>query len=355
MEVFEAGHEQIVIRQDAASGLRAIIAIHSTVCGPAMGGCRHWFYAATNEALFDALRLSEGMTYKNVMADLPFGGGKAVILGNRERRLSTAQLETFGRWVEELGGRYVTAEDVGMHVADMKVVARTTRYVSGLGTGGVGGDPSPYTADGVLRGIEAAVRFRLGADALDGIRVAIQGLGNVGMHLATLLEERGAIVAVADIDPERVRRAVDTLGVAPLPVSEVLAADVDVVAPCALGGVLNERTVAELQAVVVAGAANNQLATPAVGEALAKRGVLYAPDYVINAGGVISTAHEYLKPQDPNWLEARIAGISVRLEEIFRRAQSTGRATSRVADEMARERLAAAEAQPAASARIANL
>ncbi|HEX7038044.1 MAG TPA: amino acid dehydrogenase [Pseudomonadales bacterium] len=357
MELFEAGHEQIVIREDAASGLKAIIAVHSTACGPAMGGCRHWFYPAPQDALRDALRLSEGMTYKNVMADLPFGGGKAVILGSPERRLSTRQLETFGRWVEELGGRYVTAEDVGMQVADMQVIARRTRYVSGLGTAGVGGDPSPRTAEGVLRGIEAAVRFRLGAESLAGIRVAVQGLGNVGFHLATLLAERGAELRVADIDPERVRRAEKAFGATAVAVDAVLAADVDVVAPCALGGVVDERSISALQAVVVAGAANNQLATPAMGDTLARRGVLYAPDYVINAGGVISIAHEYLGLNDPAWVESRIAGITERLEQIFRRAQETGRATSRVADEMARERLAAAPGrrQAPSESRVARL
>jgi leucine dehydrogenase len=225
----------------------------------------------------------------------------------------------------------------------MEAIARTTRFVSGLGIGGVGGDPSPRTAEGVLRGIEAAVRFRLGAESLEGVRVAVQGLGNVGFHLAALLRERGAILWVADLDPDRVRRAVEGLGATAVAVDEVLAADVDVVAPCALGAAINERTVAALQAVVVAGSANNQLATPAMGDELARRGVLYAPDYVINAGGVISIAHEYLKLEDAAWVETRIDGIAERLEAIFRRSQETGRATSRVADELARERLGSAE------------
>ncbi len=269
MDVFEAGHEQVVIRQDAACGLRAVIALHSTRMGPAMGGCRHWVYADAVSAIEDALRLSRGMTFKNLMADIPFGGGKAVILGCAGRRLSTGELETFGRWVEEMNGRYVTAEDVGMQVADMRVIARTTRYVSGLGTSGVGGDPSPHTAEGVLAGMEAAVRFRLGAESLNGVRVAVQGLGNVGFHLAERLAERGARLWVADLDDERVRRAVQALGAEAVEIGRVLTCDVDVVAPCALGGVLDRSTVAAMQASVVAGAANNQLTAAVMGDRLA--------------------------------------------------------------------------------------
>ena len=341
MEVFEAGHEQIVIRQEPSTGLRAIIAVHSTAMGPALGGCRHWVYPDAASALEDAMRLSQGMTFKNVLADIPFGGGKAVILGHRGRRLSTRDLETFGGWVEELNGRYVTAEDVGMHVADMRAIAGATRYVSGLGTAGVGGDPSPRTAEGVLAGLQAAVRFRLGAGSLADVTVAVQGLGNVGFHLATLLKEQGARLWVADIDGERVRRAVKALGATALSVDEVLAAEVDVVAPCALGGVLRRETLADLKATVVAGAANNQLATEDVGDLLAGRGVLYAPDYVINAGGVISIAQEYLGIDDASWARTRIAAIAERLQTIFERARDTGTATSRIADQMARERLPA--------------
>ncbi len=345
MDFFEKGHEQVVIREDAATGLRAIIAVHSTVLGPAAGGCRHWVYPNPEAALTDALRLSEGMTFKNALADIPFGGGKSVILGAPGRRLSPRQLEVFGCWVDELNGRYVTAEDVGMSVADMGVIARSTRYVSGLGGTGVGGDPSPHTAQGVLLGMIAAVRTRLGADSLRGVRVAVQGLGNVGLHLCRLLAEHGARFWVADLDEERVRQAVSRYSAEPLPVEQVLAADVDVVAPCALGGVLTHESVAALKASVVAGSANNQLAEPAVGDALAEREVLYAPDYVINAGGVISVAHEYLGMNDPAWVEARIAAIPDRLDAIFRRAARTGEATSRIADELARERLARAAAQ----------
>lgn len=339
MQLFEAGHEQVIIREDAATGLRAIIAIHSTLLGPAAGGCRHWVYPDAGRALEDALRLSQGMTYKNALADIPFGGGKSVILGEKGRSLGSRELEVFGTWVDELGGRYVTAEDVGMGVADLRAVARSTRYVSGLGSRGVGGDPSPRTAEGVLCGLQAAVAERLGRTSLDGVRVAVQGLGNVGFHLCRLLTDRGARLLVADLDPRRVERAVKGLRAAAVDVAEVLAADVDVVAPCALGGVLNHDSVARLRARVVAGAANNQLASPEVGELLADRGVLYAPDYVINAGGVISVAHEYLGYHEPAWVDQRITGIVGRLQEIFERAARTGQATSRIADQLARERL----------------
>lgn len=342
MQLFEQGHEHVIAREDPRTGLRAIIAIHSTVLGPAAGGCRHWTYPDGASALEDALRLSRGMTFKNALADIPFGGGKSVILGTPGRALTTAELETFGSWVDELGGRYVTAEDVGVTVADMRTVARTTRFVSGLGASGVGGDPSPRTAEGVFLGIRAAVRARLGRDELRGVRVAVQGLGHVGYRLCELLGEAGAQLWVADVAADRVLRAMDNLGARALTVDEVLSADVDVLAPCALGGVLTAETVKSLKATVVAGAANNQLATDEVGDLLAERGVLYAPDYVINAGGVISIAHEYLGLKDPDWVDSRIAGIAERLQMIFRRADGSQVATSRVADRLAQERLARA-------------
>lgn len=341
MQVFEGGHEQVVLREDPACSLRAIIAIHSTLLGPAAGGCRHWRYAEPARGLEDALRLSRGMTYKNALADIPFGGGKSVILGTGSP-LTARQLETFGSWVDELQGRYVTAEDVGINVEDMRIIARRTRFVSGLGISGLGGDPSPRTAEGVFLGLRAAVRARLGVAGLQGVRVAVQGLGNVGFNLARRLAEHGAELWVADIDDARVRRAVTELRARALGVDEVLGADVDVVAPCALGGVLTPESVAGLRARVVAGAANNQLASDGVGDLLTEQGVLYAPDYVINAGGVISIAAEYLGEGDPAWVDGRIAGIAERLRSIFERAAATGESTSRIADQLAQERLAPA-------------
>ncbi|MFW6094411.1 MAG: Leu/Phe/Val dehydrogenase [Pseudomonadota bacterium] len=352
-ELFDKGHEQVVVREDRATGLRAIIAIHSTILGPAAGGCRHWVYPDAASALDDALRLSEGMTFKNALADIPFGGGKSVIFGVPGRSLTPEQLEIFGRWVEELGGRYVTAEDVGMSVEDLRMIARTTCYVSGVGASGLGGDPSPHTARGVLRGIEAAVRVRLGADSLGGVCVAIQGLGSVGWHLCRLLAERGAEIRVADLAPDRVQRAVEVCGARAVAAQDVLSAEVDVIAPCAMGSVLTRESVAALRAPVVAGSANNQLASDEVGELLTRRGVLYAPDYVINAGGIVSVAHEYLGLDDPEWVETRIAGIAERLEVIFRRAAESGEATSRIADQLARERLARAVSAATSAGSIA--
>lgn len=342
MQLFEAGHEQVIAREDADTGLRAIIAIHDTRLGPAAGGCRHWVYPDGASALADALRLSRGMTFKNALADIPFGGGKSVILGRPGQRLSEAALETFGAWVEALGGRYVTAEDVGMGVRELHSIARATRYVSGLGDAGVGGDPSPFTARGVLYGIEAAVAFRLARRDLDGVRVAVQGLGSVGMTLCGLLHGRGARLVVADLDAQRLDFAVAEFGAEPVGADRVLSTDVDVVAPCALGAVWTDASVAALRAPIVAGAANNQLATDDIGDRLAARGVLYAPDYVINAGGVISVAQEYLGIRDAGWTEARVRAIGERLTAIFDRAAASGEATSRIADALAAERLAAA-------------
>ena len=335
-------HEQVVYRHDRETGLRAIIAIHDTRLGPAAGGCRYWHYRGVNEALTDALRLSRGMTFKNALADIPFGGGKSVLLARPDRRLSDVELRTFGRWIEELGGRYLTAEDVGMRVADMRLVAEETRYVSGLGQHGIGGDPSPATAEGVLLGMKAAVRARLGFPDLEGIRVAVQGLGNVGYALCRMLNAAGARLVVTDIDQAAVERAVTEFGALAVAPDEILARDVDVFAPCALGGVLTAESVEGLQASVVAGSANNQLLTPEVAGILRMRGVLYAPDYVINAGGVISVAAEYLSASGGlisgscgDWVRVRIEGISARLERIFAEAERSGRTTDEIAEAMA--------------------
>jgi leucine dehydrogenase len=335
-------HEQIVYRHDRETGLRAIIAIHDTRLGPAAGGCRYWHYPGVNEALTDALRLSRGMTFKNALADIPFGGGKSVLLARPDRRLSDIELRVFGRWIEELSGRYVTAEDVGMRVADMRLVAEETRYVSGLGQHGIGGDPSPATAEGVLLGMKAAVRARLGAADLEGIRVAVQGLGNVGYDLCRRLCAADARLMVADLDQAAVERVVSEFGALAVAPDEILSRDVDVFAPCALGGVLTVETAERLRASVVAGSANNQLLTPEVAAILRMRGVLYAPDYVINAGGVISVAAEYLSANGGtidggcrDWIRGRIEGISARLEEIFAEAERSGRTTDEIAEEMA--------------------
>ncbi|HVY82796.1 MAG TPA: Glu/Leu/Phe/Val dehydrogenase dimerization domain-containing protein [Steroidobacteraceae bacterium] len=334
------GHELVLFTHDEPTGLRAIVAIHSTALGPAAGGCRMWPYASTSEAVTDALRLSRGMSYKNAMAGLPFGGGKSVIIGD-PRRKTPALFEAFGRFVDSVGGRYVTAEDVGTTTADMESVAKHTRFVAGLHRkpGEVGGDPSPKTALGTHLGIKAAAKFRLGRSDIEGLRVAVQGLGGVGYHLCRLLAAEGAKLTVADVRADAVTRVCDELGAEPVPVEAVLRQDVDVVAPCALGAILNAQTIPTLRARIVAGAANNQLATDADGEALLTAGILYAPDYVINAGGIISVAREYFGGSSEAQVTADIHGIPARLTEIFEQARREGSPTNVVADRLARERI----------------
>jgi leucine dehydrogenase len=347
MRDFDA-HEQVVFGCDAASGLRAIIAIHSTTLGPAAGGCRMWPYAASSDAVMDALRLSRGMSYKNAMAELPFGGGKAVIIGD-PREKTRQRMEAFGRLVDSLGGRYITAEDVGTTTTDMGQVAGVTRFVSGLAResehaaevgAAVGGDPGPKTALGVFLGLKAAVRFRLGRASVDGLKIAVQGLGGVGYPLCRLLAAEGASLLIADSRPGAVERVCREVGAQEVPVEFILSQDVDVLAPCALGAVFDSRSIPTLRARVIAGAANNQLAREEDGEALMRAGILYAPDYVINAGGIISVAHEYRGGATAAQVKTQIERIPVRLTEIFDRARRENRPTSTVADEMARERLA---------------
>ncbi len=337
------GHELIVCEDHAATGLRAIIAIHSTVLGPAAGGCRMWPYATTADALFDVLRLSRGMSYKNAIAGLPFGGGKAVIIGEPPKHKTPQLFEAFGRFVDSLGGRYVTAEDVGTTTSDMANVARVTRYVAGLrrAPGQAGGDPAPKTALGVFLGIKAAVGFKLGRSDLEGLSIAVQGLGNVGYDLAGLLAAAGARLKVADVRKAAVERVCDELKASAVAVEDVLDEDVDILAPCALGAVLNAHSIPRLRARIVAGAANNQLAQERDGQALLAAGILYAPDYVINAGGIINVSREYQGGATEAQVLEDIGQIPLRLTEIFERARRENRATNEVADEMARERLGA--------------
>jgi leucine dehydrogenase len=348
MEVFDMrefdGHELVLFGHDAPTGLRAVIAIHSTVLGPAAGGCRMWPYPTTTEAVSDALRLSRGMSYKNAMAGLPFGGGKAVIVGDSRRAKTPELFAAFGRMVDSLRGRYVTAEDLGTTPADMAHVARGTQYVSGIGRspGEAGGDPAPKTALGVFLGIKAAVKFRLGRDDLTGLTVAVQGAGGVGYHLCGLLAAAGARLKVADVLPPAVERVCDEFRAAPVAAARMLEEEADVLAPCALGAVLDTRSIARLRVPVVAGAANNQLAQGQDGEALRAAGILYAPDYVINAGGIISVAREYYGGTEAQVVED-IQSIPARLTEIFERARRENRTTNEVADQIARERL---ERQP---------
>jgi leucine dehydrogenase len=294
MKLFETivdmGHEQLVLCQDSASGYRGIIAIHSTVLGPALGGTRFWNYASDEEAIVDALRLARGMTYKNAVAGLNLGGGKSVIIGDNRTPNREMIFRAHGRFVESLGGRYVTAEDVGTSTSDMDYVHMETDYVSGLA--GRSGDPSPVTAHGVFRAIEASAKQRWGSDDLTHRTVAIQGCGHVGYFLSKELHERGAKLVVTDIDPDRVKRVVNEFGARSVGADEIYGVQADIFAPCALGAIINDKTIPQLKVEVVAGAANNQLLEERHGDELERRNILYAPDYVANAGGVINVYSE---------------------------------------------------------------
>lgn len=336
------GHEIVSAFHDAGSGLKALIAVHSTALGPGFGGCRMWPYASEDDALNDVLRLSRGMSYKNALAGLAYGGGKAVIIANAKTDKSRKLFEAFGKTVDSLGGRYITAEDVGIKVEDMKTVARETPYVSGIGREGaeVGGDPSPKTAYGVFLGMQAAVSHKLGRNGLDGLRVAVQGVGNVGFNLCRLLRDAGAELVVADVYTPNVERACEELGARAGDVNTILFEDVDVVAPCALGGVINADTIPKLKAQVIAGAANNQLADAADGVALRRHGILYAPDYVVNSAGIIAVAAEYEGDVSRTEMDEKIARIYDRSLAIFQRADAENTPTSEIADQMAREIIA---------------
>lgn len=346
MTVFSAvdfsDHELVVFARDAETGLKAIIAVHSTALGPAVGGCRMWAYAGEEEATRDALRLSRGMSYKNALADLPLGGGKSVIMAPEGSFDRQALLRAFGRAIDSLGGRYITAEDVGTSVADMLTIRSVTTHVSGLSADPAkGGDPSPYTALGVYHGIRASVRHKLGKESLEGVTVAVQGLGNVGRNLCGLLHRDGAKLVVTDISAERVEAAVAAYGALAVGLDAILKVEADVLAPCALGAALNAQTIPALNVPVVAGAANNQLATAEDGERLRQRGILYAPDYVINAGGIIAVSHEILNDFDQARVTAKVEAIGERLSRIFTEADRDGLATAVVADRMAEAKIAA--------------
>jgi len=332
-------HEGIHLFAEPKSGLRAVVAIHSTTLGPAFGGVRFWHYADSAAATTDALRLSRGMSYKNAMAGLPIGGGKGVVLASAPGiAITEAQLEAFGDAVESLGGRYITAEDVGMSEDRMKVIATRTRHVSGLpaAAGSAGGDPGPFTALGVYLGIKAAATRALGVADMAGVHVAVQGVGSVGGSVARLLAADGARLTIADVNVDRARALGAEIGAAVVATEEVLAQSCDIVSPNALGAVLTEASIAALDCKAVAGAANNQLATPQDGARLQARGILYAPDYVINAGGIINVSLEYLGQGDRTEVESRIARIPDRLVEVWDEADRIGQPASDVADSIAR-------------------
>ncbi|MBC7532979.1 MAG: Glu/Leu/Phe/Val dehydrogenase [Oligoflexus sp.] len=341
-ELTTMGHEQVVFCHDKATGLKAIIAIHDTTLGPALGGCRMWDYKSEEDALRDVLRLSRGMTYKNAVSGLNLGGGKSVIIGDPKKLKSEAFFRTFGRFVNSLGGRYITAEDVNIRVNDIETVGLETDFVAGTNSkSGGSGDPSPVTAWGVYHGIRASVQYKLGKSSLKGVRIAVQGCGAVGSHLIEHLTHEGAKVFVADIDAEKVKENVRLYGAEAASLEDIHRLNVDVFAPCALGGFLDDRTIPELKARVVAGAANNQLLDESIhGNMLRERGILYAPDYVINAGGVINVYQE-LAGYDAKVAKQRAANIYDTLINIYKEADTKGITTNQASGIIAEERIKA--------------
>ncbi|WP_245765223.1 Leu/Phe/Val dehydrogenase [Nonomuraea jiangxiensis] len=334
-------HEQVVFCADEQSGLRAIIAIHNTSLGPALGGTRFYPYESEQAALADALNLARGMSYKNALAGLDLGGGKAVIIGDPAKDKSEALLRAYGRFVQSLGGRYITACDVGTYSEDMDVIARECRYVTGRTTAhGGAGDSSVLTAFGVFQGMRASAERVYGTPSLHGRRVGVEGVGKVGHRLVELLREDGADVVICDVDPRAVERTrlrhpeVDVVSGA----AEMTASDIDVFAPCALGGVLDDETVARLRAKIVCGAANNQLAHTGVEKQLAERGILYAPDYVVNSGGVIQVADE-IQGFDMDRARSRAAKIYDTTLKIFAIAADEGVPPAVAADRLAERRM----------------
>jgi len=342
MKIFDTlasmGHEQVVLCHDESSGYRGILAIHSTVLGPALGGTRFWNYASDEEAIVDALRLARGMTYKNAVAGLNLGGGKAVIIGDNRTANREMIFRAHGRFCESLGGRYITAEDVGTSTADMDFVHMETDYVSGLA--GRSGDPSPVTAHGVFRAIQASAKRRWGSDDLTTKTISLQGAGHVGYYLAKELHEAGAQLIVTDIDAERVKRVVTDFGAKAVAPDEIYGVQADIFAPCALGAVINDKTIPQLRVEVVCGAANNVLLEERHGQELEAKGILYTPDYVANAGGVINVYSELA-----GWSSARAFRKADEIYDtvlkVYEIAENDGIPTYRAADRLAEQRIRA--------------
>lgn len=333
-------HEGVYSFSDPASGLKTFIAVHNTNRGPASGGTRFWEYTNDAEALTDVLRLSRAMSYKNAMAEIPLGGGKGVIIRPRGDFDRKALFSAYGRAIEKVGGQYITAEDVGVSPDDMQTIKTQTDYVAGLDEGeAASGDPSPHTADGIFRGLGVAVKHKLGVEGFGGLIVAIQGLGHVGYNLASRLHKSGARLIVADINSEVTTKAANDFKAKVVGVDEIHAQEVDIYAPCALGGAINKKTIEDISAFIIGGAANNQLKTPDMGEALRARNILYCPDYVLNAGGIINVASEVSGRYDYGWVDGKLENIKASLQEIFDRSDNTAKPTNEIADIMARERL----------------
>ena len=326
-------HEQVVFCSDEASGLKAIIAVHNTNLGPAVGGCRMWDYASDEEALVDALRLSKGMTYKNAMAGLKMGGGKSVIIGDAKLIKSEALFKAFGEALNRLNGRYLSAEDVNITTADIAIANTVTPFVTG--TEGKSGNPAPFTALGTFLGIKASVKHKFKRDDLNGLKVAVQGLGSVGYGLCEYLHKAGAKLFVTDINQETLNKAAVEFDATIVNLNEIYDQDVDIYAPCALGASINDDTIKRLKAKIIAGCANNQLAEPRHDQALVDNGILYAPDYVINAGGIINVSFE--ENYSAESATKKVEGIYFTLLDVFTKADEQNKPTGIIADEMARE------------------
>lgn len=345
MEIFQElkdmGHERVLLCSNPEVGLQAIIAVHSTVLGPGLGGSRMYPYESFNDALIDVLRLSRGMTYKAAAAGLNLGGGKAVIVGDPKKDKSEALFRAFGRYVDSLAGLYITAEDVGTDMEDMEVILTETRWVTGKSPAhGGSGDPSPVTAYGTVQGMKAAANWQWGDTSLKGKSVAVQGLGSVGHHLASYLREEGAKIFGSDVDPEATARASSEYGVEIVPPGEIMEVDCDILAPCALGAVLNEESIPKLKCKIIAGAANNQLHKEEEhGQELHRRGILYAPDFVINAGGLINVYNELTGDYNQERALRMTRTIYLNLMRVFEIAKEKGVPTSEAADEVAEERI----------------
>ncbi|MGH7530945.1 MAG: Glu/Leu/Phe/Val family dehydrogenase [Gemmatimonadales bacterium] len=334
----EHTHEQVSLCYEPSSGYRGIIAIHDTTLGPALGGTRFWNYASDREALIDCLRLARGMTYKAAVAGLNLGGGKSVIIGDNKTTRREPLFRAHGRHVQALGGRYITAEDVGTSTADMEYIKAETDHVTGLI--GKSGDPSPVTAFGVYRGMKACARRCYGSDSLAGKRVAIQGCGHVGYHLAQLLHQEGAKLIATDLDAVKLDRVVAEFGAAAVAPEAIYGLAADIFAPCALGGIINDETLPHLEVAIVAGGANNQLAEERHGDALEERGILYAPDYVINGGGLINVNAE-LNGWSLERARSKAGEIYDTILSVFEIAEEEGISSYRAADRLAERRIAA--------------
>lgn len=338
METYD--FEEVVFCQDKSSGLKAVIAIHDTTLGPALGGTRMWTYANESEAIEDALRLARGMTYKNAAAGLNLGGGKTVIIGDPRKDKNEEMFRAFGRFIQGLNGRYITAEDVGTTEADMDLIHLETDYVTGISAAdGKSGNPSPITAFGVYKGMKAAAKEAFGSDSLEGKTVAVQGVGNVAFALCKYLHDEGAKLIVTDINKEAVQRAVDQFGAKAVEINEIYSQEADIFAPCALGAVVNDDTIPQLKVKVIAGSANNQLKEPRHGDQIHEMGIVYAPDYVINSGGVIKVADE-LAGFEENRTMKRVEGIYNTIEKIFEISKRDQIPTYVAADRLAEERIA---------------